>query len=74
MATTQNPNVADRHDQTLFVGPIGNGTTVTGPTAVTDAAGGQPVIAAEATDATTTQALANSIRTILLNTGIAVAS
>lgn len=74
MVTTVNPNVANRHDQTVFVGPIGNGTTVTGPTAVTDSAGGRPVIAAAATDATTTQALANSIRTILLNAGIAAAS
>lgn len=71
MAIT-NPNIADRHDQTFFTGPIGNGTTVTGPTAFTDGAGGQPTIPAAATDATTTQALANSIRTTLLAAGLVV--
>lgn len=27
----ENPNVADRHDQTAYMGPIGNGTFLTGP-------------------------------------------
>lgn len=71
MAIT-NPNIAARHDQTFFTGPIGNGTTVTGPTEFTDSAGGQFVVAPAATDAATTQTLANSLRTALLNAGLVV--
>jgi len=74
MVTTVNPNVANRHDQTFFTGPIGNGTTITGPTAMTDQTGARPIVAAAATDATTTQALANSLRNALLAAGIVVAS
>lgn len=73
MVTTVNPNVANRHDQTVFVGPIGNGTTVTGPTAHTDSTGKTVAVAAAATDATTTQALANSLRTALIQLGIVTA-
>jgi len=69
-----NPNVADRHDQTLFVGPIGNGTTLTGPVTTTDADGNTVSVAAAATDATTTQALANSLRSALIQLGIVTAA
>lgn len=72
MPAIENPNIANRHDQTFFTGPIGNGTTITGPSAVTDGTGQQLTVAAAATDATTTQALANSLRDLALALGLAI--
>lgn len=72
MPTVMNPNISNRHDQTFFTGPIGNGTTLTGPTAMTDGGGGQITVAAAATDAATTQTLANSLRSALIAAGIVV--
>lgn len=73
MAIT-NPNIADRHDRTFFTGPIGNGTHLTGPLVVTDGSGNVATVAAAATDATSTQALANSLRSALIQLGIVTAS
>lgn len=67
-----NPNVADRSNTETFVGPIGAGTVITGPVTFADADGDTivAVVAPAATDATTTQTLANSLRTNLIALGI----
>lgn len=78
MAT--NPNVADRHDQTFFTGPMGNGTVITGPSTIEgpseflNADGEALTVAAAATDTTTAIALANSLRTQLIALGVVVSA
>lgn len=71
-----NPNVADRSNQTFYTGPIGVGTVLTQPVTFADADGDTVAltVAAAATDATTTQALANSLRTQLIALGFLTAA
>ena len=67
-----NPNIADRHNQSFYTGPIGNGTVLTGPVTAYDGDGNQATVAAVATDPATTMALANSLRAALLQLGLVV--
>lgn len=71
-----NPNVSDRSNTSFFTGPIGAGTVLTQPVSYADADGDAVVttVAAAATDATTTQALANSLRTQLIALGLLTAA
>lgn len=71
-----NPNVSDRSNTNFFTGPLGAGTVLTEPVTFADADGDASVLTlpAAATDATTTQDLANAIRTLLIARGIASAA
>lgn len=67
-----NPNVAQRAGKQHYTGPIGPGTVLTQPVTYADADGNAVTltVAAAATDANTTQALANSLRTQLIALGL----
>lgn len=71
-----NPNVSDRSNQTFYTGPIGVGTVLTQPVTFADADGDTVAltVAPAATDATTTQTLANSLRTQLIALGFLTAA
>lgn len=59
-----NPNVDNRSDTSFYTGPIGSGTVLTLPVTYADADGAASALTvpAAATDAATTQALANAMR------------
>lgn len=71
-----NPNISDRHNTEFYTGPLGGGTVLTTPVTYADADGAAVAltVAAAATDATTTQTLANSLRTQLIALGILTAA
>lgn len=71
-----NPNVADRSNTDFHTGPLGNATVLSTPVSYADSDGAAVTytVAAAATDATTTQALANSLRTQLIALGILTAA
>lgn len=71
-----NPNVSDRSNTNFYTGPLGAGTVLTTPVTYADADGDAVAltVAAAATDAATTQTLANSIRTQLIALGILTAA
>lgn len=71
-----NPNVSDRSNTSFYTGPLGGGGTVlTEPVTYADSDGVASTLTlpAAATDAATTQTLANAIRTLLITRGIASA-
>lgn len=71
-----NPNVSDRSNTNFYTGPLGAGTVLTTPVTYADADGAAVAltVAAAATDAATTQTLANSLRTQLIALGILTAA
>lgn len=71
-----NPNVSDRSNTNFYTGPLGAGTVLAEPVTYADADGDASTytVPAAATDATTTQALANALRTACLARGIVTAA
>lgn len=70
-----NPSVANRDSQVQYYGPIGVGTCIgNDSTDLVSFYGATPIVrptvSAAATDAATTQTLANSLRTALVDLGL----